>query len=264
MNAFLCHSSKDSEIVIEVAKYLTNYLRVFYFEEHQRSNESFVKTIDRELGRYDVFIAFLGEQISKWMELEINTALNITMSSQKKGTPTRDQKHIFVVLLPGQEDVSINFLGSYPRISMSTAEESHMAAYGVAKQIIEKLGLEWFSDDDLPNNPHLFDYEKDITNYYVEKARLERRMKSSSNSDKDHSELLNKYNDIVEKQLQGCPANWPKVTHWDEDQHKNGLDKNRIGDFRPDKAKVTAAALSKYHKPDTDCELCLINGNYSA
>jgi 6-phosphofructokinase 1 len=252
MKTFLCHSSNDSTFVIEFAKYLKpNLKHVFLYEKFQKSDKSFVQTINQELSSYEVFILFLGETISEFQIAEADIATKILL----QGTDMK--KHIFVIRMPNVETLPQEFamLGRYPIIPVfnTSAEE----AFRIAKKIIKKLEKPWLSNHRLPSNPHLFSYEKDIIKYYIEKLRLDDLKKNKKRIPrKEQSILLN----IQEKTLEGCPTVWPVLGPMHQDTFPNPIPESERGNNRPEHARVVAAALSQYHQSDekAECSSCLI------
>jgi 6-phosphofructokinase 1 len=245
MKTFLCHSSKDSKFVIEVAKHLKRNLdKVFYYEEYQRSDQSFIETINQELEECEVMVIFVGSDFSekKYPAKEANTA--DTLSNDER------QKSFFIILLSGQTRVpaAINMLRTYPTISVK-GDDLIKEAYRIAKKIVTGLGRPWLSADGLPHNPHLFSYEKDIIDYFIRKNSLGEKAFLEDNN-------------LMDKWLDGCPADWPKVVHWKKKQTKNKFIKKkescpRHEDAeesypRPDDAMVLAAALKSYHWTGND------------
>ncbi len=257
LKAFICHTSADSEFVVEVAKHIERNLDgIFYYEEYQRCDESFVITMNRALDECNVMIIFVGKRLSSYQKDEISTAYRIHQ---------KNPRHFFLVLLDNQDDLppEINILGAYPQIRVPRLNNAE--AYEVAKKIVnDYLNLPWHSDDDLPLNPHLFDYEKDVIEYFIQKDQVEKKIAelqtefSCENEDeippaiKDKlRELQEQYEPIVKKQLQGCPSRWPEVERWDEKTIDNYIDQSKIGKYRPDDAMVVAAALSAYHRENS-------------
>jgi 6-phosphofructokinase 1 len=230
MKTFLCHSSKDSEFVIEVAKHLKRNLdRVFYYEEYQRSDKSFVETINHELEACEAMVIFVGSDFSKkqYPVDEANAAYSLSQDRKKS---------FFIILLSGQTraPAEINLLRNYPTIPVE-GENLIMEAYRIAKKIVtDHLGHPWLSADGLPHNPHLFSYEKDIINYFIRKNSLGERAFLEDNK-------------LRAKWIDGCPADWPKVVHWNKIQTKNKFTEREESYWRSEKAMVLAAALQKYH-----------------
>ena len=136
MKTFLCHSSKDSEFVIEVAKHLKRNLdEVFYYEEYQRSDRTFLETINHELEACEVMVIFVGSDFSekKYPVNEANTA--DTLSQDER------QKSFFIILLSGQTraPAEINLLRTYPTIPVK-GDNLIMEAYRIAKKIVTDSG----------------------------------------------------------------------------------------------------------------------------
>ncbi len=136
----------------------------FYYEDYQQSDEFFVATMNRALEDCNVMIVFLGERLSTYQSDEISTAYRIYQ---------KQQRHFFVVLLAGQEELppKINFLGNYIIIKVDDLNSS--SAYDVAKKIVNDfLKRPWLSDDDLPLNPIYSIMKKILSSILLEKIKL--------------------------------------------------------------------------------------------
>ncbi|MBW2571318.1 MAG: TIR domain-containing protein, partial [Deltaproteobacteria bacterium] len=239
MKTFLCHSSKDSKFVIEVAKHLKRNLdRVFYYEEYQRSDESFIETINHELKACEVMVIFVGSDFSekKYPVKEANTAEILSNDVQ--------QKNFILIFLPGQSEIpsGISIHSGYLKFSVES-EDLIKEAYRIAKKIVTGLGRPWLSADGLPYNPHLFSYEKHIIDYFIKKNRMGEK-------------TFLEDNELRDKWLDGCPAVWPKVVHWKKGEKEKKIEnkspKEGESYFRSKKAMVLAAALQKYHWNERD------------
>lgn len=235
--AFFCYSSKDSTFVNDVARHLKRSLDDhFLYEEKQRSDEGYLETINKELKRCGIMLVFIGHELSKYQVDEANFAHNKTYKGEKVS--------IIVILLNGQVAIpaKIAMLENYPKLSADVSLKGE--ALRIAKKVIKHLRLKWKAIDDLPGNPHLFSYEKDIIDFFNQKA------------EKGKDFLNNK--DIKKKILDGAPEEWPEVVHWknkSSDTAKRGLPLSDVGAWRAEDARVIAAALSKYHNT------CLIENN---
>lgn len=74
MKAFFCHSTSDTEYVIQVAKHLrVSMEKVFYFEDPEQNRGNFISTLNRELASLHVFVAFVGSCWSEWQEKELGS-----------------------------------------------------------------------------------------------------------------------------------------------------------------------------------------------
>jgi 6-phosphofructokinase 1 len=254
MKAFLCHSHHDSEFVIEVAKHLKRSLDdVYAIEDGQVCDQPYFKTINEKLEESNIFVVFVGGPPSQYIIDE--TALAHRLHTIK------EKRQLFIVLLNGLREVprELGILGNYPCLEskISTPEE----AYRVAKEIIEKLDIPWRSVDGLPSNPHIFSYEKDVIQFFVHKEELENQlealriqMEKADPKQPDYDKLNEKFCDLQKeyelirrKQLDGCPASWPKVVDWEDNEYDNQIPEDVIGTYRPRSAMVAAAGLSSSH-----------------
>jgi 6-phosphofructokinase 1 len=258
--AFLCHSSKDAEFVIEVAKHLTRNLRgLFCYEEHKRADAPFQKTLGRALEQCNVMVVFAGATVPvpDYQLRELASAMELQSDFVVVLVPPQDVLPSDMNMLKGDDAERAN--------AWTDPKAMRQEAARIARAIGRHLQLQpWLSVDGLPANMHMFDYEKDIINYFVEKARLEREMagvaqdlvagKTAGPQVRDLQDHLRQlredYEPIRDKQLDGCPAQWPEVVRWMDRTVENPIPQNVIGSFRPDSARVVAAALSSYLPDD--------------
>ncbi|HUT92305.1 MAG TPA: 6-phosphofructokinase [Thermoguttaceae bacterium] len=262
-SAFLCHATRDSEFVIRVGQLLKRNLSdVFYYQEHQRTDRSFEQTINEQLENCQVMVIFLGAEFSKWQREEVQGAHGLHMTGQTK-------QFCIVVLADSQGNpyplpTALNLLRNFPTINSPTTDQA--GAFEVASQIVTThLKLPWVSADDLPLEPHLFDYEKHIIRFYTEKLRLgdELYQPPQTGSESENREEERKREAMQKKILNGCPVEWPKVEVLDLPRRTtNKLDPDAVGTWRDDHARVVAAALSSHHKcddwPGEECDNCML------
>jgi 6-phosphofructokinase 1 len=241
MKAFLCHNSKDSPFVLEVARHLKRNLDgVFYYQEYQRADEGFPQTINRELNESQVMVIFVGKELTKWQVDEANTAQII----HKNGKP----RSFFIVLLVDETGRRSEFpeviltLSGFPQIEPQAMDSK--GALKVAADIVIKLGRQWQSSDDLPLNPHLFSYEKDIIDFYNGKNRLGNEIFTRQPNTEEEA---TQFEEIRRKILNGCPSTWPKVVKWTRGVSiPNRLNQDSVGNWRAEDASVLTAALSGF------------------
>jgi len=245
--AFICHSSQDSKFVIEVCRFLKQNLDdVFYFEDYQRKIETsktgFISGISEKLEEFEVFIAFIGEGITKWQINEIDTIIDYqnTCSDPKK------LKHVIPVYLGiNKLPSSLSLLRQYNREKIDFKNNfKDSEPYNLAKEIIKKLGLPWKSIDGLPPISNYFQYEKDIIIDYINLLGYKDKLYSEDpkiSKEKEEGRI-----NLRDKLLSGLPTVWPNIKKMpsDSDYHKNTLD---LGKYRPHSAKVVAAALTDLH-----------------
>jgi 6-phosphofructokinase 1 len=242
MKVFLCHSSNDSKFVLEVARYLGPcFDSLFYYEEAQRSDQDFLATINQNLIECRAMVIFVGKDFTEYQELETNTAFKYSIKEEKNKDILKDKRKFFIVLLPKVKEIpdKIGLLEGYPKIKLRkvTREEAFRSAMEIAKKF-ERPPLAAY---DLPLDPHLFSYEKDIIKFFV-KMRSYKRLKISKMPKKFRRNILN-----------GCPADWPEVEKLfrkNKNLSENDIKPDVIGKFRPESASVVAAALSDFHLLD--------------
>jgi len=257
--AFLCHSSEDSDFVIKVAQFLERNLEVYYYEEYQPPRESFRETIKRELERCEIFIGFVRNEPTENQINEIECAYDIHRAVHERSFIFCLLEKEFPRAIARGETRNLK---DFPQVKVE--QRGYAEARRVAKEIMRYLNKP-FKCDGLPSNPHLFSYEKDIINHFVEDCRIKRSEKSTG---KFLASQIKKLEQIVNRQLDGCPVEWPDVVRWDEaarnlpeEYVRIGVDtkeaKNRIeswksivGSLRKKDDKVIVAALTDYHKPE--------------
>jgi hypothetical protein len=166
MNVFLCHSTIDSEFVIQVAKYLrTSMERVFYFEDPNLNSDNFVDRLNQETKTCGAVIVFVGNHWTKWQDLELTA---ITKRSPQPGTIA-----VFIAQTPDKQK---KFINDHLMVTFDLVVEpgntGEKEAFDTACKILGKLGIPFRFLDDLPLDPHLFSYEKDIIDFFSKKLRL--------------------------------------------------------------------------------------------
>lgn len=252
--AFICHSSKDSKFVIEVCRFLKQNLdEIFYFEDYQRNienaNAGFIMQISEKLEEFEIFIAFISDNLTRWQKNEIGVLIDI------QNQPEAGNLKVIIPVLLGINRLpsELSLLRPYVRESIDSNNNNDTGAYNLAKNIINRLGLTWKSLDGLPPVSNYFQYEKDIIIDYINLLGLKDKLYSADPKiSKEKEELrLN----LRDKLLNGLPPIWPHVKKMPESgfdkYHKNTVNKNFIGEWRPDDAKVLAAALTTFHPKDT-------------
>ena len=169
--AFICHSHKDSKFILEVIKNMKLSFDegIFYYEESQRSDSSFTATVYRELMMCGITIFFSGKEFSNWQKTEADIVIRHINGYVENGSELK-RKCLHVLLsdrakLPDE----LELIGGYP--ILMAKENDKGEALRIAKEIVLTLDLKWNFTDDLPINPHLFSYEKDIIDFFIKKYR---------------------------------------------------------------------------------------------
>ena len=247
--AFICHNSEDSRFVIEVCRYLKqNIGDIYYFEDYQRRTEktggSFITQISEKIEEFEIFIAFISENVSDWQISEIETALDFNNS--KSGQ--KDKRIIPILLRIDKIPSKLNLLRTKERLICNDNEDS--SAFNTAKDIVDLLGLPWKSIGRLPPVSNFFQYEKNIIKDYIDLLALKDNLYNDIKIEKyDQSDKIG----LREKLLNGLPPIWPKVKKMPgkSDYHENTVDESIIGKFRQE--DVVAAALTSFHPDSGGC-----------
>ena len=249
MKAFVCHSSDDSEFVVNAVQRLKGYFdELFFYEESQRSDESFITTINRNLEKCEVMLVFVGGRLSQFQIDEVNAAYHI---SSRRGKALS----FFFVFLPGSQNDwpnQLQILSSFPCLRLKSNENDDVNVDEVEEFVVKMLENQRASTDGLPRNPQIFRYEKDIIDYFINR-------------------VITQGNRVVgyggKKWLEGCPDSWPQVVNVADEEGEAGnsnvvLEEDDVGKWRPHDAHVVAAALSSYHSDNASSEVsktsCLI------
>ncbi len=231
MKAFICHNSEDSGFAIELASHLKPSLDVFYYEDHQRANDSFLKSISESLCECQVMVIVLGCTFTPYQDWETNTAHRLHL----EGKP----RSFFLVQLPGEagetiETPAIKTLQDFPILKCDgrTPKDAKMTA----ASIVKRLAITWRSADDLPLNPHIFSYEKDIIRFFIKKKQYADKCFTEATAPDDEEV---DFTEMRNKMLDGCPSEWPTLKQWQFDQDygkhqrvQNRLNPALVGDWR--------------------------------
>ena len=219
MKAFICHSNKDSAFSIELARHLQRCLNgVFYCEEYQRNDTSFVKTISEAIAECEVMVIVIGREFGGWQSDEANGAYQ----QQKQGKV----RSFFLVQLPDEDRTpmpvpkDITLLSGFPKITCK--EPNSEEARRVAADIMVRLGVVWRSADDLPAHPHLFSYEKDIIRFFTKLHQHGQNFFERAGLDAPN-DSPHEFEAMRGKILDGCPSAWPTVRQWRDDPDYGNL-----------------------------------------
>ena len=241
MKAFLCHSSTDSRFVLQVASYLRRHFEVFAYEEAQKSNEHYITTMDKELRESEIMIVFVNTEFTNWQVTEVNAMI------QLESDENRPRSWVLVAVGNQQrtgelpKEMTILRRGGH-FLKDSYTESTPPLIVACARDIVDALkdrGLRWRGADQLPFNPHLFDYEKRIIAFCLEKDSVDLASKST---DKDVRKKIEKVRTMLQD---GCPGQWPQIMRWPGAEEDNLVPRELIGDFRQEDSTIVAAALTR-------------------
>lgn len=255
---FLNHSSRHSSFVCAVGARLRRCraegedprgVHVFFYEDFQRSIP-FNRTINRELHECKAMVVFVGPDFlsRKWQREEAEGVQERVVNGDAS---------VCTVRIQGPDDDSVD-LGDFEWLErhgglFRSNPEDRQAVVTCAHHIASRVELVWGAEDDLPWNPHLFDYEKDIISFYSlmpmidscfsEAATVGREARDRRNallgrlaeecpawvgkellvdltrhvelSDRRKQKLLEKVKLAIDARLMdGCPRSWPMVRDW--------------------------------------------------
>lgn len=291
---FFSYNFADKDVVAKIYHELSrvNAIQVYFFDEVLHSI-SWQEDIEKAISNCDWFVFFMGSNYGETQKKEAK----IFESEKKKRSELQRVINIVKIKLINCEMDKFNFsptgnLGTIVVKSDDRGEADYWSCINelVTKYLKEKIEI----GDDLPVNPHLFDYEKNIIDFFLRKKHLckERlgrvdvfdeaaidkllqvtnitvnEIKTRLFLPENYSligyqslnlsqktTLLKSITDEIHKKLEdGCPSEWPKVECKDVRLHKNTVEDT--GDFRRKDAYVLAAALSIYHNSSNS--LCMM------
>lgn len=184
--AFICHSSQDSKFVIEVCRFLKQSLDdIYYYEDYQRkeASNSYIEQIIKSIIDYEIFIAFVGKNITDWLKGEIHQLIQYQLDSSNE----IKKKVISVLVDIGRQEMpsEIGFLKNYEIISTGKGIDKDTNAFNIANEIVRRLGLKWKSRDGLPPISNYFQYEKDIIKDYINLKVFGDKLYSGDSEKKD-------------------------------------------------------------------------------
>jgi len=258
---FISHCIDDKKFVFETCNILASYIKrenMYLFEEHPAIDKSFLKQIDAEVDAADCVLFFVGKRFGDYQKIELAKA-------------TKENKAVITVGIGGQK------LEDFPDIITRHAGGNHMlpdqysntvplGTVQCAKDIVTSLRNWWRADfkdsytewDDnilmngLPSVPQLFDYEKNIIEFYSAKHLQEATAnegKEGSLIAKEHSrKLLERWSlaRVQQMLVDGVSVEWPEVYRYPA-WRTNHIDPALAGDFRvvneENEALVRASAL---------------------
>jgi 6-phosphofructokinase 1 len=247
MRAFVCHAEEDSAFAIEMSRHLQRCFDggVFYYQDYQRasSKQGFQTTINMELeSECDLLLVVIGQKLATSVG---NDNWQVCEAQSFHQAPPRDRKRPRLTLcirlrdskgMPYELPPSLLHLRNYPHIDAAplSAQGLESSARSTAAKIVEALNQPWLGKDDLPLDPHLFSFEKDVADFFSNKERV-----GSTLFDQPGERLL--HEEMRRKILWGCPSTWPAV------RKLNGTIENKnpqriLGEFRAPDATVVVSA----------------------
>lgn len=233
---FLSHSSHDGNLAVAIAASLKRCVDEGVFCYEDTTTTSFPETMSEEIEKCTHMVVLVGDEESKHQNTEVSS-----FYARKKG----DKSHFFFVDCRTRRETFLpSIFALYEDNIRFRCEEDSPATSGLkaAHEIAKTFQWDWQASDGLPANPHLFDYEKHIIDFYTKLLTTEREPETGTH----------------EKLLDGAPPEWPTVheLRFPDGNTRDNPDtlQKQVGEWRDPDARVLVAALSQYHKAgEPDC-----------
>lgn len=230
---FLSHSSADQSLAIDIAANLNKCVAGGVYCYENTTKASFPAEMSAELHRCTHMLVLVGEVESEHQNNEV----------QAFYAAKSDLAYWFIVdCRTKRDDLLPKRFALCEGITKYRCDSANIAASALdaAQEAARTFGFPFYGCDRLPANPHLFDYEKDIIDFYT-------RLQAST---QPQAESLHK------KLLDGTPPQWPSVHElkFEEEKPRKNPDELQelVGEWRDPNDRVLVAALSKYHDDDGD------------
>jgi 6-phosphofructokinase len=275
---FFSYNFIDKDCVAIFYSILAKYTdcKIYFYDEmsHEKNWQDEVK---KAIKACDYFVLFMGEKYGKIQEKEV--------AIFERGNEDSSKYFIAIKLLTFNTQQFDWLPTGGNSIKLEEDKTGKPKFFSCARVLAEKfMHLQLRFCDDLPSNPHLFDYEKTIIDFYITKEKLYKlkidkkidyiehlsmdELKEISGQINDpfddvteislKEKIKNKYEQVHRKLLDGCPPRWPKLVPKEGQLIDNEI--KEFGEFRPHNAVVVAAALSKYHH--TSELFCMIKSQF--
>lgn len=241
INIFLSYNFKDSLKIRKYYQFFKKYAnpewKIFFYEKYYHEGP-WDKCINEVLNDCNYFIFFQGDSIGATQIQEASEFLNI----KKLG----GHKEIITVVI-STKPAKINLSSFRPEkivVFQQRGESSELSEFLSFKELYEKIANENIDYyDDLPTGDQIFNYEKDIIDYYY-KLLDPRLLKEPTDKNSFFSE-------IEKKIAGGSPVSWPDLL---PDRKMTSIENplTDIGSFRKDSNTVLSAAISNYHCIDNN------------
>lgn len=236
-----------------------NLEREIFFYDKVIHKDTWEKAVIDFLRKTKKFVLFLGEEMGNTQRLELEH-----WNGMKHKIP--ESKSLLVLI----EDPG-NFQGEMPSGFDDTVffkkRGKDLDRDGSFLELYKKLEGDAIPFiDGLPTNSQIFNYEKDIINFYTKKYIIDEKIIEDGASWGDNKELKETLDGIKEKLNMGVPPSWPDVKVNERIEQVRDVDiyefvdnpllnknpdsdkpykNSEIGDPRDD--RVVAAALANYH-----------------
>ena len=216
---------------------------IFFYEKiyHEKG---WKKAVNLAINAADTFVYFLGkkpgstqrEELEDWNKLHFNIR-----EFQKKSICVEidDLAGLKIVRPEGFEIVPFEKI------------DSGLDKYSSFKYLFFKItGRKFTFPDGLPSSAQIFNYEKDIIDFYLDKYIIKEKLKNAKPETEFTPEEEKIFKDITEKLQQGITPDWPqvKIIECAEEIRYRQIDNPILKEIgSPRKSQVFAAALTNYH-----------------
>jgi 6-phosphofructokinase len=272
---FVSYCVDDKKFVFETCNMLEPYLgreNIFFFEDHPNLKTSFLPHIKTKIEETDFVLFFIGKRFGPYQGVEFAEAiaakkalLIVGIGNQKA---SQDFPNIVKEHAGGRHRLIDKYTYSVPTGTVACARDILTSLKDSWPENCVTPWIDWDESkllNGLPRVPQLFDYEKNIIEFYTAKRLQEATENEPDDTcakalqerlDKLFRERLDKLccdwpTNQSDKKIQhmlenGMPADWPDVYRF-QAPHDNHLDTKLAGDFRlgihKGEALVRAAAL---------------------
>jgi len=233
-----------------LSKYAKEDMDIFFYDRiyHEQYWGDMLKTA---LSEIEYFVFFMGKEIGNTQKKELEY-----WNSLKE---PNDHKHSILVIIEDPRKYSANEPEGFKPVLYRENSEGEFDKFRSFKELYFKLqGIEFRFHDGLPTNSQLFNYEKDIINFYQNKYIIGKSLLGLTEKTKTYtnSREIKKIEEILN---QGIIPDWPEV------KINYRIERAGEGEFRyekiknpilseigsPRKAHVLAAALTNYHEVES-------------
>lgn len=226
---FLSHSSSDTALAVSIAAALQKCVPDGVYCYENTTKPAYAREMSEELSRCSHMLVLVGDTESEHQDTEVRAFYD----------DRRDPAYWYVVDCRSAPSAPLpsrfKLLGGISKHDCNEPDPA-VAALDAAREAAERFGFPWKASDGLPANPHLFDYEKDIIEFFSKLLTSDAPLPESYRT----------------RLLDGTPPKWPTVhmlrAQGGEPRENPPTLREHVGEWRDPSAKVLVAALSKYHE----------------
>jgi 6-phosphofructokinase 1 len=234
-----------------LSKYADDYFEIFFYDRIYHE-EFWGEVLKKAIVEKEIFVYFLGRETGTTQKKELEYWENNREPNDKKRSILVIIEDLTTANIPEPE-------GFDKTVSYRTKNEEYDIFSRFTDLYFKLRGVNFTYPDGLPSNSQLFNYEKDIINFYTSKYFIGENLKGINdltNSFKN-KDKIEKIEEILR---QGVTPSWPKVkiNLRIEEIKEEGKKYEKINNpiikeiGTPRKANVLAAALTNYHEIESN------------